>query len=44
MLDRMVIYQIVMLSRPETNENSFYHLKGIEVYIVLPSEMSNQPL
>ena len=29
MLDHVAIFQIVMLSRPETNENSFRHLKGI---------------
>ena len=29
MLDHAVIYQIVMLSRPETNENSFRRLKGM---------------
>ena len=29
MLDEIVIYQIVMLSRPETNENSECHMNGI---------------
>ena len=29
MLDQIVIYQIVMLSRPERNENSEYHMNGI---------------